>query len=227
MHELQVITFDAAGTLMVPHPSVGEAYAAALERRGISADADRIEGRFRESFKSGQERSSNAMLQPRVFWRGIVVDSISEYCPAQEIESVFDELWEHFGRGRNWRLLEGVQSTLESLRDHGLRLAVLSNNDSRLRTVLEDQGIAWFFEEIFVSSEIGLDKPEPAVFQHVEEVFQLPASSFLHVGDDSLRDAAAARNAGWEAILVTDQAGDGLRVGQLSEIPELLAGLPA
>ena len=227
MSAIQVITFDAAGTLIVPHPSVGEIYAEVLQNHGISGDAERIERNFRKIFRREQAKSSDALLEPRAFWKIIVEEAISDFCPAQELDSVFEELWNCFGEGRRWRLLDEVQPALNELQALDVRMAVLSNNDSRLRTVLQDLGIAAFFEQVFISSELGHGKPDPMVFRCVEKAFRLPPSCFLHVGDDPVRDAAAARNAGWEAILVTKEDGDGLRVGNLSEVPRHLAAISA
>ncbi|MFP6900967.1 MAG: HAD-IA family hydrolase, partial [Opitutales bacterium] len=136
-------------------------------------------------------------------------------------------LWERFGRGESWRLLDEVRPTLEKLKEQGYRMAVLSNNDSRLRKVLDDLGIAPFFEHVFVSSELGCGKPDPNVFRSVEEVMGLQSNALLHVGDDPARDAAAARKAGWQAILLTEESGPGLRAREISQLPDLLETLAA
>ncbi len=227
MQKIQFITFDAAGTLMVPHPTVGEIYADILRERGMIGDAERIEMRFRESLRQAQAKSPKAMLEPRGFWKAIVGEAISDYCPENRLDDVFEALWERFGEGRAWRLLDGAKATLGNLRASGFRLAVLSNNDSRLHGVLEDLGISTFLEQVFVSAELGHGKPDPAIFKCVEKAVQLPPSSLLHVGDDPVRDADAARKAGWNAILVTKESGSGWRVGNLLEIPSLLSGVPA
>ena len=227
MPEIQVITFDAAGTLMVPDPSVGESYAKVLRDRGLAADPEAIERNFRATFEATQTSQKESAFAPKVYWKSVVAGSLAGFCPVDELDSVFEELWEFFGRGDSWRLLEGAQSTLKELRDRGFRMAVLSNNDTRLKNVLRDLGVSAFFERVFVSFELGQAKPDPAIFRSVEKALGLPSSAFLHVGDDQAKDADGARNAGWKAILLTKQKGSGLRAHGLPEVPAILEKLAA
>ena len=227
MQRIQFISFDAAGTLIAPNPTVGEIYAETLRDRGMICEAAPIEKKFRESFGQALAESPQAMLQPRVFWKNIVQESISGYCPDDQMEVVFEILWNRFGEGRAWRLMEGTKDTLTHLRSKGIRLGVLSNNDSRLHGVLEDLGILPFFEQVFVSAEIGYSKPDPQIFKEVETALKLPASALLHVGDDPVLDEEAARKAGWRSILVGEKNGPGWRVNDLGEIPDLLAEVTA
>jgi epoxide hydrolase-like predicted phosphatase len=57
------------------------------------------------------------------------------------------------------------------------------------------------FRSIFVSSEIGLRKPDPAAFQEVARRAGFPPSAFMFF-DDSLENVVGAREAGMEAIQV-------------------------
>ena len=81
------------------------------------------------------------------------------------------------------------ETTLQALRDRGYRIALLSNNDSRLRNVIQDLGIALLiFEQIFISSEIGFEKPNPKIFKYVEREMNASAEEILHLGDSYSRD---------------------------------------
>lgn len=83
--------------------------------------------------------------------------------------------------------LSEVVDVLEKLGPQ-FRLAVISNFDGRLRMILEQLGIAKFFPHIFVSSEVGADKPDPEIFRRALKFLDLPADQALHVGDDPERD---------------------------------------
>jgi len=76
------------------------------------------------------------------------------------------------------------------------QLAVISNFDGRLRFILQHLGISKFFAEIFISSEIGADKPDPEIFQRALKLIDLKPNEVLHVGDDPERDWEAASAAG-------------------------------
>jgi len=76
------------------------------------------------------------------------------------------------------------------------QLSVISNFDGRLRFILEHLGISKFFKHVFISSELGADKPDPEIFRRALKVINLKPEQVLHVGDDAERDWKAARSAG-------------------------------
>jgi putative hydrolase of the HAD superfamily len=88
-----------------------------------------------------------------------------------------------------------VTDVLEKLRPR-FQLAVVSNFDGRLRFILEHLGISKYFAHVFVSSELGADKPDPEIFQRALKFSDLKPNRVLHVGDDPERDWEAARAAG-------------------------------
>jgi len=94
-----------------------------------------------------------------------------------------------------WELYPEVSDVLEKLRPR-FQLAVVSNFDGRLRFILEHLGISNYFAHVFVSSEIGADKPDPEIFRRVLKFIDLKPTEVLHVGDDSERDWQAASEAG-------------------------------
>jgi putative hydrolase of the HAD superfamily len=49
---------------------------------------------------------------------------------------------------------------------------------------------------VFISSELGADKPDPEIFRHALKIIHLNADEVLHVGDDPERDWKAAKEAG-------------------------------
>ena len=55
------------------------------------------------------------------------------------------------------------------------------------------------FDQCFFTNEIGLRKPEPALFRHVESVTGRPPSHHLFM-DDLPQNVAGARAAGWHAL---------------------------
>ena len=86
--------------------------------------------------------------------------------------------------------------TFSSNCDPQFRLAIVSNFDGRLRVILERLGISKYFGHIFVSSEIGADKPDPEIFRRALKFLNLRPENVLHVGDDPERDWRAAAAAG-------------------------------
>jgi len=110
-------------------------------------------------------------------------------------DNFFEIAYEHFAEAGVWELYPEVVEILEILRPR-FRVAVISNFDGRLRMILEHLGVSKFFSHIFVSSELGADKPDPEIFRRALSVIQLAPNEVLHVGDDPERDWKAASAAG-------------------------------
>lgn len=218
-----VITVDAAGTLIRPWPSVGAVYAKTAREFGLSVQDEEVDQRFYEVFGKLQKDRKITSGEERDFWRQVVLAVFEPYAADRNLDSLFEELWELFARGEHWRLAEGAKEVLGQLKDRGYRLAVLSNNDSRLRSVLEDLGIDSLFEKIFISSEMGVEKPEPEIFREVEKSFGEEPSRFLHLGDSYSRDFEGAQRAGWKALLFGKPI---IEKRQITAFAELLEWLP-
>jgi REG-2-like HAD superfamily hydrolase len=218
-----VITVDAAGTLIRPWPSVGAVYAKSAREFGLSVQDEEVDQRFYEVFGKLQKDRKITSGEEKDFWRQVVVAVFEPYAADRNLDSLFEELWELFARGEHWRLAEGAKEVLGQLKDLGYRLAVLSNNDSRLRSVLEDHGIDSLFEKIFISSEMGVEKPEPEIFREVEKSFGEEPSSCLHLGDSYSRDFEGAQRAGWKALLFGKPI---IEKRQITAFAELLEWLP-
>jgi putative hydrolase of the HAD superfamily len=62
--------------------------------------------------------------------------------------------------------------------------------------ILEHLGVSRFFSHVFLSSELGADKPDPEIFRRALRLSHARPAETLHVGDDPARDWEAARAAG-------------------------------
>jgi putative hydrolase of the HAD superfamily len=91
--------------------------------------------------------------------------------------------------------------TLAQLRDHGIRLGVITNGRARLQTdKLQSLGLAEFFDTILISEVEGVRKPDPVIFARALERCGVVASEAAFVGDNPEADIAGARAAGLLAI---------------------------
>lgn len=98
--------------------------------------------------------------------------------------------------GKEVHLIDGVASMLHSL--EGARIAVLTNGfkDVQLARIAAS-GLADTFEGIFTSEEIGFQKPQPEIFEHVFEQLQIEDKSrVLMVGDSLSSDIRGGNNFG-------------------------------
>src|SRR2546430_10856596 len=134
----------------------------------------------------------------RSWWRelvNLVLDQVAPSLSEPDRDNFFEVAYEHFAEAGVWELYPEVFGVLEEL-EPCFDLAVISNFDGRLRFILEHLGISKFFAHVFVSSEIGADKPDPEIFRRALKIIRLEPVQVLHVGDDAERDWKAATAAG-------------------------------
>ncbi len=86
-----------------------------------------------------------------------------------------------------------------------LRTALLSNAFLDLRDALEQWGIADAFDQVIISSEVGLMKPDPRIFELALRRLEVAADEAVFVDDFSL-NVRAAQAAGLHAIRFVDLA---------------------
>mgnify|MGYP006088755653 FL=1 len=222
-NNIRVLTVDAAGTLIQPWPSVGAVYGKTGRKYGIEVKDEEVDERFYEIFGQAQKNKKITLGEEKDFWREVVTLTFQPFAKGQKIDPIFEILWDLFAEGEHWRIAKDAESTLKTLKIRGYKLAVLSNNDSRLRSVLNDHKIASLFDEIFISSELGVEKPDPAIFRAVEKTMSEIPSAFLHLGDSHSRDFEGAQKAGWSALLYGNPI---IEESQITTFSELLDHLP-
>ena len=198
---IKSIFFDAAGTLFYLTKTVGDHYAYVGREVGLNLDAQKLEQTFHAAWKKMPRRP--AIVGPREnddkgWWRELVDLVLAQVAPSLsefDRDNFFEIAYEHFAEAGVWELYPEVPGVLEQLHPR-FKLAVISNFDGRLRFILEHLGITKFFAHIFISSEMGADKPDPEIFRRALKLIDLKSNEVLHVGDDPERDWEAASAAG-------------------------------
>lgn len=206
MHELKMIFFDAAGTLIHLPRGVGFHYAMVAARHGWEIDPATIGRAFGAAWKAMHSPPAGGEPRPdddRGWWRELVWEVLDQCAAPGDFErsEYFDELYLEFARPGIWDLYPEVLEVLDLLAPR-YQLAVLSNFDSRLRTVLAHLGILDRFSTVVISSEVGADKPDPQIFSRAATLARVAPNEALLAGDDLDHDIDGARRAGWHAFHV-------------------------
>lgn len=215
MSRFRFVYFDAAGTLISPHPSVGEVYLEAGAPLGLVATPEGLNRAFTRAWihytQGGPGGPMSAIADEattRRWWQGLVYEVLREVGFEGDQERVFEACYAAFSSARAWRIFEDSVPTLRAFREAGVRLGVLSNWDHRLPPLLETLGLAQYFEVLVVSALEGVEKPDPAIFLRAIERVGLKPEEILYVGDHRHLDLDPARALGIQAYLV-DRKGKG------------------
>jgi putative hydrolase of the HAD superfamily len=200
-NSIKTIFFDAAGTLIHLPESVGHHYAYVGERIGLRLDRVALDEAFAASWKETPGRP--AIDGPREdddkgWWRELVNRVLDRAAPSVadlDRDAFFEGVYSHFAEPGVWELYPEVNDVLEEL--HGrFQLAVISNFDGRLRVIFEHLAVSKFFSHVFLSSELGADKPDAEIYRRALRLSGAAPNETLHVGDDPERDWKGAMGAG-------------------------------
>lgn len=205
--KIKAVFFDAGGTLLRPARSIGETYAEIARHYGQHWEAQDLSDGFKAAFKRRRPRPDEEVAtdgDERAWWRLVVEDTLTSVGRPESFpfDHYFDELYHVYARPELWRVYPEVVTVLETLRARGLRLAILSNWDRRLRPLLEGLDLAPFFEEVLISGEQGAEKPSPKLYAKALSQLGLRPHEALMVGDDPLNDYWAPQKEGWHSLLV-------------------------
>ena len=201
---IRAVFFDAAGTLFHLSRSVGWHYRDVALRHGADLREDDLNGAFRRVWRNAGAPHETDGARPdddRGWWRALVGRVLDECgsAPGLDRDAYFSELWSEFTRPGVWEFFPETIEVLAALKNR-VRLCVVSNFDSRLRTILSHLGVAEFFDGIVISSEIGADKPSAKIFSAALARASVAASEALHVGDEPEADWLGAERAGLRAF---------------------------
>lgn len=198
--------FDAAFTLIHPHPTVGTVYARHAARHGVAADPAALDHAFRLAWKTARAGAGplphgRTLEEARRFWYRVIRDTFAGAgLEAPGAPTFLADLFDDFATASCWRLDAEAESAIALARERGLRVGVLSNFDARLRPVLQDLRIADRLDLIVASADAGFEKPDPRLFHHAAALTG-SAGPFAHIGDEPEADGHGPRAAGWHQCL--------------------------
>lgn len=118
------------------------------------------------------------------------------------LEAMMAELWDSYCGV----LDQPLHDHWLSLRDEGILLGILSNSmDGARREEGRRYGFPDHADVLVYSHEVGLAKPDPAVYALTTDLLGVPAGEVAFL-DDSPANVAAAQHHGWQALHHVDTA---------------------
>lgn len=96
---------------------------------------------------------------------------------------------------------------LRDLRANDVRTGIVSNTESLVTECdLTDAGLEGSTNTIVFSSRIGIQKPDPAIFQAALDALDVQATETVMIGDNPDSDVNGAASAGMATVLLTTEA---------------------
>ena len=233
---IEVVFFDAGGTILDPHPSFPELFASTCASAGIEMDAKRV-GEVQERVaphlvelldEAGLDHGPTLSPEAsRAFWTFTYRRFLAEL----EVEDpgLAERLYETFSDPSSYRLYDDVRPTFDSLSDGGYRLGLISNFDSWLEKMLVEMEVGHLFDTAVISGLEGVEKPDPALYELALERAGVAPGAAVHVGDSPVMDMGPAGEVGMTPILL-DRMGryaetELIRITSLDRLPDVVAAL--
>ncbi len=108
-------------------------------------------------------------------------------------------------------------------------LGVVSNADGRIRSLLEQVGLLHFMDFVVDSGQIGVEKPDPRIFEFALRAANAQPGEAVHVGDLMHVDVAGAAACGIRPILMdpfdNHCGAHCARIRNFSELPRAISEL--
>jgi putative hydrolase of the HAD superfamily len=214
LHSLpRAIFLDLDDTIIDDSSSVGGGWRAAVGEHARTVDIEKLLDAIfevRDWYWSDAERHRVGRQDLNAASTWIVDEALrrvdhAEPGLARTIAHRYREL-----REQGQLLLPGALATLERLRDHDIRLALLTNGTSAVqRAKIERFDLARHFDSICIEGELGCGKPDERVYRAaLQETHSEPATTWM-VGDNLEWDVAAPMRLGLTGIWL-DRLGCGL-----------------
>ena len=152
-------------------------------------------------------------------WAEAVELLVAEHPQRRELIEAFHGRWPEMLAGE----IPGTVDVLAELRAEGVRLVALSNWSAETFPVARERFdfLAWF-EGIVISGDVGVNKPDRQIFEHLMEHFGIEPAEALFI-DDSSANVEAAKALGLSAIQFTDAEPLRRELVRLGLLPEIRA----
>lgn len=211
------IAFDIGGTLI--HPAAAD-FAATFGSRGIDpvlGEAAFVRASEAYHWSRGSIHRIPALIQFLSKEFGI-------------LEKVAEEVVSDLVSAELYRDTDPCAAgVLRDLRESGLAIGVLTNNEGQGKAQLGGAGLLHLVDVVVESASLGVEKPDLEAFEALAWRIGHPVSAGWYVGDGLINDLLGSMLAGFGRSILLDRFNQwrdlpqGIKIGSLAELPRLLA----
>lgn len=198
------ILFDSDDTLLDFHASEKKAIYEAFEKSGLYFDAEmlKVYSEINQSLWKTLERGEITTDELLVERFARFFERYSYNKDPKEMNDLY-----FYCLADTDFVIEGARDVLDTLKDK-YELNVITNGVGFIQTSrLAKSNMRKYFKHLFISGEIGANKPSKLFFDHVlNMVSEKDKSKILVVGDSLTSDIKGAVNCGVDSIYIGDES---------------------
>lgn len=116
---------------------------------------------------------------------------------------MLERAWESHMEHNLWSVVpDGFVPAMARVHQAGIKVAIVSNSEGKLEELFQKLGILGCFDTVVDSARVGVDKPDPRIFEIACERTGTTPARTLHLGDTYATDVLGAHNAGIRTALI-------------------------
>lgn len=190
------IFFDAAGVLYTRTEPTAHYMARLLRDRGLGGD---LSPAGRSLLKTLRSQANRGQIGPDAYWdRSLELHGVQQAAERRALVEMINLF------SSQVLPLPGVRETLAGLKQRALMLGVITDTMYPIETKmhwLDQIGVAEFVDTVTCSTAVGVQKPDPRIYQLALEKAGLTAAEAGFVGHDT-EELAGAQRVGMATVAV-------------------------
>lgn len=209
--EIDTLLFDLDGTLITRHPSSLDVFFRMVEQhcRPPNPEAYRKTRQFVHYYWASSPEAARDIQEygkfTPAFWENYLARQCLAYgCSTQEAGDVSVKLaprWEDAYQPETV-VAPDVHPTLQTLRDAGYTLGLVSNRSLPFEEEINELGLEEYFAFSFTAGEIESWKPDKRIFDHALNLAGSDPGRSAYIGDNYYADILGARKWGLYPVLI-------------------------
>ena len=228
---IRAVFFDVFGTLM-PYKTLPrhEILARRANLAGVSLTPDDMRRALMklendsQGFAVAGQLSSDDVPRDRTYWIKTFANLLAAAGVQGDLPALGAAMADTFLITEDFYLDEETIPTLRGLRERGFIVGVISNAPKGLARTLAKFGVLPELQIAVGSQDIGIEKPDPAIFRYALRATGVRANQAAYVGDEYRTDAKAAEAAGMLGIyLDRNNARPQADIARIVRLSDLLA----
>lgn len=210
MNDYSTYLFDVGGTLITFDEWMrAQEYSRRAGNVGVNVSAEDTLRALDALNHQLNDRMKNVALslmpwhEQRAFWVNYWADGFRHIGVGEQDAMRFaDELLDPVHGADFQKVFEDSAPALEQLTARGKRLGIISNFSPNCESLLAQLGLAHYFDFFIVSGILGIEKPDPRIFEAAIQASGKDVRQLVYVGDSLFHDIEGAHGIGMDAILI-------------------------
>lgn len=192
--KIKVVFFDVGETLLYRNPSLTTIAYRFLKKQGINIEKKSVDYFLKKSAEEMKSVVEKAQMKDSEKW-DLFVRKFFKKIKFKDLKKT-EKIKEKLKKGFSFRKFKDVDRTLDFLKRNGIKTGIISNAPHELRDILKRTGLEKKIDFLFISEEVGFEKPNKKIFEYALKIAKVKKENCIFIGDNYIADIKGAKDAG-------------------------------